>query len=86
MTGWRDIEKDPPPKDGTMVLLFFAESVGGPYLGWFDNEPSYPWVFIDSTDAAECDACQLNRDYLVEPNGAPEAWVTHWQPLPEPPQ
>jgi hypothetical protein len=30
--------------------------------------------------------CQLSGPYLQTPDEAIEWWVTHWMPLPEPPQ
>lgn len=71
---WRDIETDPPPKDGTWVLLFSPDSIAPQqFVGqWRDDEfdKQYGGAWWEDGDRIFC----IDAD------------PTHWQPLPKPPQ
>ncbi len=70
MTEWQPIET--APKDGTEVLLFFAESGDmrlGAFLPWRDS--SYPMIWQD----------RFNGDAIERPWKEYYTCPTHWMPL-----
>ena len=73
MSAWQPIET--APKDGTKIDLWVANQE----LGRAIRETDMVWHHFDDGSAwAHADAL-----FLVEEDG----WtVTHWMPLPEPPQ
>lgn len=70
---WQPI--DTAPKDGTPVLLAFG---GITVLGWWEGESRYPWRIVDEFEVDDSD-----RAYI---NAAMGHVVSHWMPLPPPPQ
>lgn len=76
MSEWQPIET--APKDGTEVLLWFAQfgwrSIGA-WLPWGDS--SYPFLW-------QCAGRNLHRPWKYE--GDDGSYPTHWHPLPEPPK
>ena len=84
--GYRiDDPENPPPKDGTQILL--RQDSYGYFLGWYDTNvsrlrqqgiaPSFPWAFIDKDFDQDCEI----NGFQEGPNGP-----THWMPIPKPPK
>lgn len=90
----------PEPKDGE-PRLHIKEPGNYPVTpdGWIScsermpNDKQYVWCWGKSYGWTECDTfegyydCSRNKWWAVTDNGEePESKVTHWMPLPEPPQ
>lgn len=73
-SAWRPIES--APKDGTFVILFCPEDQSR----WWASWQTYSWY--------GCDELGLTRDghSAGDPNAVTGWFVTHWQPLPAPPE
>lgn len=74
---WQPIET--APKDGTEVLLWFAQFETrriGAWMPWGDS--SYPFLWQD------CHGGNLHRPWKYEDENYD--YPTHWHPLPEPPK
>lgn len=83
MSDWRCVEDDPPPKDGTAILLCWAIDAAGQPIDW-DKDLKTAGVFVQvaswwGEDAAWIVYCsQIHEPRLhFDP--------THWMPLPAPP-
>ena len=90
----------PEPKDGE-PRLHIKEPGNSPVIpdGWIScsermpNDKQYVWCWGKSYGWTECDTfegyydCSRNKWWAVTDNGEePASKVTHWMPLPEPPQ
>jgi hypothetical protein len=79
MTEWFRIDdpENPPPMDGSVVLLYGGGSISAPAIYYMKE-----WRFWDG---------QVIDDCMGDPAGGFNSWLaghgpTHWMPLPEPPQ
>lgn len=75
---WRDIETDPPPKDGSMVLLYNEPHDEQAVMGW-TADVGMPEVF---PDGCWTDVGNRNAGISLTVNGG---YFQFWQPLLSPP-
>lgn len=76
MTGqeWQPIET--APRDGTVILLTYADDV---LVGaWDAGESRYPWKYLDAE-------WRRGKGLVPFMNGLASHAPTHWMPLPAPP-
>jgi hypothetical protein len=87
MSEWQPIET--APTDGTEVLLAIRGVNDGPHwvhIGWYEVHDPFPWRFIDTFDLTPTGCCERAEDDRTPVNGAKAESVTHWMPLPPPPE
>jgi len=78
MSEWQDIST--APKDGSTIILTDGRSVvAGAYAPGLHGE-SFCWAFVDDWQQADAE------EEAVCPNAFKKHAVTHWQPLPSPPE
>lgn len=80
MTTWHSM--DTAPRDGTPILITCGRIVEMAY--WSPNifGPHYPWVFASDTSCYE----KEHDTWTTEVNAFDAETVTHWMPLPSPPE
>lgn len=87
MIQWQPIET--APRDGTEIILAI-KGAGHPshwvHIGWWNEGDSFPWRFIDTFSLEPNGCCDNESDDRTPVNGAKEESVTHWMPLPTPPE
>lgn len=82
MSDWKLIES--APKDGTPILLYHKNI--GVVCGWWTENKSYPWAFVDGTERYEPEECGDGIPDLISYNAFHiQFGPTHWMPLPQPP-
>jgi hypothetical protein len=80
MSEWHDIAT--APKDGTRIILTDGKAVEAGCYAPSIHGDEYPWAFVDDYSGAD-----LTTGYVgVAVNAFKVADVTHWMPLPAPPQ
>lgn len=84
---WQNIET--APKDGTEILLAILGAGAASHwvhIGWYEPSDHFPWRFIDTFDLTPTGCCDDEDPDRCPVNGATEGAVTHWMPLPSPPE
>jgi hypothetical protein len=87
MSDWQTIET--APKDGTEIILAITGILPDKYwvhIGWWQQGDSFPWRFIDTFSLEPSGCCDDEDADRTPVNGAKEGSVTHWMPLPQPPE
>ena len=88
MTGWRDVQTDPPPKDGTRVVIARHGWTSFPIAVWME----YPGNPVQNASGEDVHMSGWGHDASGFTEGHEDYWLgwdddpmpTHW--LPAPPQ
>lgn len=86
MSDWQPIET--APRDGSEIILAVTGALSGHWVhvGWYEANDQFPWRFIDTFDLTPTGCCDREDDDRCPVNGARLDSVTHWMPLPKPPE